>query len=132
MMSLNVETLKRATGPLFFNPEAWANSHPSRRYCPEHPVATIYVPAGKNSDTAEALCIRSVVFDTLVWGGICRIGTCTTPLCRRKKPQVRPSTISILKPTIAGHKKCERDPTGVGSRFNLSAQFVVKNDWTRG
>jgi hypothetical protein len=53
MMSLNVETLKRATGPLFFNPEAWANSHPSRRYCPEHPVATIHVPAGKNSDTAD-------------------------------------------------------------------------------
>ena len=22
-----------------------------------------------------------------------------------------------------------RDPTGVGSRFNLSAQFAVKNDW---
>ena len=132
MMSLNVETLKRATGPLFFYSLSLGQFASLKAILPgtscSHNLRARREKFRYSRSTLHSQCC----FRYACLGRHLPHWYMHYSLVPSKKPQVRPSTISILKPTSRVIRSVNRDPTGVGSRFNLSAQFVVKNDWTRG
>ena len=82
--------------------------------------------SGRN--ISSTLCIRIVVFDTIVWSGFSCVGSCTTPVCLRKNSKQDCPRSLLQNPHSRVLRRCEPQP----HRRRVAVYLVTHFIWSKG
>ena len=82
--------------------------------------------SGRN--ISSTLCIRIVVFDTIVWSSISCVGSCTTPVCLRKNSKQDCPRSLLQNPHSRVLRRCEPQP----HRRRVAVYLVTHFIWSKG
>ena len=77
---------------------------------------------------SSTICIRIVVFDTIVWSSISCVGSCTTPVCLRKNSKQDCPRSLLQNPHSRVLRRCEPQP----HRRRVAVYLVTHFIWSKG